>query len=74
MDEHRGKGDARASRAGRRLSLELNILLLRRFAGQHTLAEKVEKFIEEQDYLAYQLLFDHRGDWREIPEEFNEAL
>jgi hypothetical protein len=38
-----------------------------------TLDEKIDKLIGEEDHVAYQLLFDARGDWREIPEEFKKA-
>lgn len=36
--------------------------------------EKIQKLITEKDHLAYLLLSDMRGDWREIPDEFESAM
>jgi hypothetical protein len=39
-----------------------------------TIDEKIDKLIVEDDHVAYQLLFDDRGDRREIPKEYEKVF
>lgn len=39
-------------------------------SSQMTLDEKIEKLIEQESHLAFQLLFEDGGDWRKGPNEF----